>query len=322
MPGPVDALLDVIAGQVAALPRSTIVALEPILREARREVQRDLARWLATATNGRARYTAQHYRNVLVQLQGALETIDKMEPRVTAALVAGGARAGAAAVSHLKAELEVFGQVFQHTIRPIPLETAGIIARGDRILIPRFRSSAARYVGDVRTDITRQLALGVVRGETIDGLKARLIRLGGPRGAVALRGILGDPNATVEYIGEGLFKRYGYWAERVARTEVINAYNTHAHTGLERFAAEDDGALKRWDARLDRRVCLFCRDLDGKTAPVDGYFPFGYKHPPAHPNCRCAVVAWHREWSEAEVYGDRGAFRPGTRAIPGASLLK
>lgn len=321
MPGTVDALLDVVTAQVAALPRETIRALAPVLQEARQEVQRDLRRWLRSVPNGAERFTAQHYRNVLVQLQGALDTIDKMEPKVVGTLTTASGVAGQAAVSHLKAELEVFGQVFQHTIRPIPFDTAGIIARGNRMLIPRFRSSAARYVGDVRTDIKRQLALGVVRGENIDQLKARLIRLGGPRGAVALRGVLGDPDAVVEFIGEGLFKRYNFWAERVARTEVIQAYNTHAHTGLEKFAADDDGALKRWDARLDRRVCLLCRELDGKTAAVDGYFPFGYKHPTAHPNCRCAVVAWHREWSEAEVYGERGNFQEGTTAVPMANRL-
>lgn len=322
MAGPVDALLDVIAGQVATLPRATIQALVPILQEAKQEVKRDLARWLATAVNGRERFTAQQYRNVLVQLQGALETIDKMEPKVAGALITGGGRAGAAAMAHLRAELEVFGQVFDHTVRPIPLETAGIIARGDRMLIPRFRTSAARYVGDVRADITRHLALGLVRGETIDQLKTRLVKLGGPRGAVALRGVLGDPNAVVEFIGEGLFKRYGYWAERVARTEIIQAYNVHAHNGLEAYAAEDDGAMKRWDARLDARVCLLCRELDGRITTVDGYFPYGYKHPTAHPNCRCAVVAWHREWSEAEVYGERGEFREGTIAIPAAGRLR
>lgn len=30
-----------------------------------------------------------------------------------------------------------------------------------------------------------------------------------------------------------------------------------------------------------------------------GLFPGGHRHPPAHPNCRCALVAWRREWDEA-----------------------
>jgi hypothetical protein len=31
---------------------------------------------------------------------------------------------------------------------------------------------------------------------------------------------------------------------------------------------------------------------------LPGTFPGGYKHPPAHPNCRCVLVAWRVEWDE------------------------
>jgi hypothetical protein len=31
---------------------------------------------------------------------------------------------------------------------------------------------------------------------------------------------------------------------------------------------------------------------------LPGTFPGGYKHPPAHPNCRCVLVAWRPEWDE------------------------
>lgn len=314
--GPVDALLETIAGQVAGLPQATLRALVPVLEEAEKELRRDLARWLARATNGAERFTAQHYRNALIQIQSALAAAARMEKPVAGALVAGGRAAGRLATGHLKAELEVFGQVFQHSVRPIPLEVAGIISKGDGMLMRRFATSAARYVGNVRADITRHLALGVVRGETLDQLKMRLIRLGGPRGVVALKGILGQPGAEAEFISEGLFARYGSWAERLARTEVIHAYNTHAHTGLELYASEDEGALKRWDAALDRRVCLDCRDMHGRVTKVDGYFPGGYKYPPLHPNCRCAVVAWHKEWTEAEVYG-RGPALEVPRGVTG-----
>lgn len=303
----VDALLETIGHEVAALPRATIKALEPVLDDARRELEHDLRKWLRLVPDGAERFTAQHYRAALAQIKSALRKIDGMEPRVSGILGAGGRRAGALAIGHLEAELATFGKIFQHTIRPTSFNAAAVLARNDRWLVPRFRTSAARYVGDVRRDIQRQLALGVIRGETVDQLKARLIRLGGPRGAVAMRGILGHPDAAIEFIGEGLFTRYGYWAERLARTEVINAYNTHAHEGLREWAAEDDGAQKRWDAAVDARVCLVCRALDGTVAEVNGDFPSGYNRPPAHPQCRCAIVAWHREWTEDAVYRPRPA---------------
>ncbi len=302
MANPVEGLLETLARQLQGLPEQTLASLAPILKEAERELRRDLGRWLATVPAGDARYTAQMYRNALLQIRHALASIDQMEPKISGALRSGSLFAGQVAMANLAEQVQSWSALFEHSVRHLPINQGAIIASGERALMKRHLTSAARYVGNIRSDIIRQLALGVVKGETVDQLKKRLILLGGPRGAVALRGILGNPGAVVEFISEGLFRRYGYWAERLARTEVINAYNFHAHNGLDAWAREDEGALKRWDAALDYRLCEFCRRLHGQVVRVDRAFAGGIMHPPLHPNCRCAVVAWHKEWTEADVY--------------------
>ena len=132
------------------------------------------------------------------------------------------------------------------------------MARGHKTLIPRFRNSAARYGADITADIRRQLAVGIVRGETFTQMTERLVQLGGPKGWVSLRGVLGEPGSYAEFISEGLFRKYRGWAERVVVTESLNAYNVHHLEGLRDLNEEDPGYLARWDASIDARGCPRC----------------------------------------------------------------
>jgi SPP1 gp7 family putative phage head morphogenesis protein len=294
----VQAILDGIAEEVAGLDPVALRAIAPILVEAEREVQRDLAKWLATV-KGADRFTAYELRRVLAQLREALEKIRQVDPALYAALRRTSNVAGALATRHVTDSLSQLSTIYGSSLSPVALNTAAIIAKGDRMLIPRHVSSAERYAGLVGRDIRHQLALGMVRGETIDQMTVRLMRLGGPKGLVYVRGAARDPGAISEFISEGLFTRYRSWAERVARTETLNAYNVQADIGIK--AAEDAagvGLQRAWNAALDRRVCLDCRDMDGRTAPIGQPFPGGCMAPPLHPNCRCSVVAWHPDWRD------------------------
>jgi SPP1 gp7 family putative phage head morphogenesis protein len=68
----------------------------------------------------------------------------------------------------------------------------------------------------------------------------------------------------------------------IARTEIINAYNTgkmnmYKQAGLTQY---------EWLTALDERTCEECSDLDGHVFDIgDGSVP------PIHPNCRCTTLA-------------------------------
>lgn len=47
---------------------------------------------------------------------------------------------------------------------------------------------------------------------------------------------------------------------------------------------------KLWDARLDKRTCPVCRDLDGTIRPIGFDFPRSEVPGKTHPNCRCLQV--------------------------------
>lgn len=294
----VEAELARTSQEVASLPGPALVALGPALSQARRETVSALRSWLARA-NGEARYTTLVHRAVLAHLEGALAVVGRIDPVLADALTRASTSAGRLAGRHLATEVAWLSQLFEGAPRYLPLNVARIVVTGEWELVPRFRASAARYAGDIVADIRRELAVGILRRESVSALVDRLARLGGPRGPVALRGVAGDPGAIVEHIGEGLFRRYRYWGERLVRTEVQRAYSVQIDEGLREAREHLPDLERRWDASLDLRVCPLCAGLHGAVTGIREPFPGGYTEAPAHPNCRCRVGAWRPAWSDA-----------------------
>jgi SPP1 gp7 family putative phage head morphogenesis protein len=296
---PVERMAQAIASDIARLEDASITPLIPVLLDAQRELEAGLAEWLSRV-GGDQRYGAQEHRRGLVAVRSALDAIGQMRPEIQQTLLDAMSDGAALATGHLRTELERFGRVFGHSVGRTQITTAAIIARAKSEIIPRIRTSSARYVEAVRADMRHQLAVGLAKGETFTQMTNRLRRLGGPRGLVALRGIAGEPGAYAEEIAEGLFTRYRHWAERVVRTEVINAYNVEHAEGIAELNAtrehDDDELLYKWDSSTDRRVCPLCLELDGEVRKEGKEFAPGVDHPPSHPNCRCVVVAWHPSW--------------------------
>ncbi len=81
-------------------------------------------------------------------------------------------------------------------------------------------------------------------------------------------------------------------AMRIARTELAFAYNEGAAQGVRQAQAQGlVGPVKKvWLTGDDERVCEVCGPLDGVKVGQDDDFPGGYRLPPAHPHCRCAVA--------------------------------
>lgn len=304
MANPVTQLLEHVNNEVAKLSTVGLSRLTEVLDAAEKELTQSLASWSALG-KGDDRFTPQMYRNAVVQIRGALEHIrGPLAEGVASAMRHGGVLAAHLATGHLINQVTTFSAMFEGTIRPISIEAASILAEGKKLVWPRFSNSAKRYAGQVGEDIRKQLAIGVVKGETVDQLTARLSKLGGPSGLVYTRGQEGSPRAKAEFIAEGLFRRYTHYAERLVVTETVNAYNSFALDGMDELEKEDPGYFKRWDAAIDKRTCPFCGGYDDNVVPLDKTFKGGVNHPPLHPRCRCAVVVWRKEWDEASYKDD------------------
>ncbi len=304
MANPVTTLLEHINYEVAKLSTVSLSRVTEVLDMAELELTKALSSWHALG-KGSDRFTPQVYRNALVQIRGTLEHIrGPLAEGVASALRHGGPIAANLATNHLINEITSFSSMFEGSVRPIAIEAASVLADGQKLVYKRFENSAKRYAGAVGEDIRKQLAVGVVRGETIDQLTTRLAKMGGPKGLVYTRGAPGTPGAKAEYIAEGLFTKYRHFAERLAVTETVNAYNSFAMEGMQELEENDPGYFKRWDAAIDSRTCPQCGSYDDLVVKMDARFPGGVDHPPLHPRCRCAVVVWRKEWSEANHKDD------------------
>lgn len=315
----VRAVLEMQAAQVDQLDKQSMRALLPALIDARDELRAQLLEWLRDAPDGDERFTAQQLRRSLLMIESALDRIRALDKDMEDTLRTNARAAGVLAISNLEEQVARFGAAFGESVYPTDLNLAAALAKGDKLLVRKYRTSAARYAGSMTEDIRHQLAIGVARNETWSQMKARLVRLGGPTGMVALRGVLGEPGAVAEYIAEGLFKRHRYWAERLVRTEMVEAYNLQHQAGLELLNEARDPKVtaeyvQRWDSTLDRRVCPICKDMDRRVAKVGGKFKGGYERPPAHPQCRCLVVAWHVSWGD--IAGEVPAVVDATDPLP------
>lgn len=328
MANPITDFLWLLNSEVSKLSTVGLARVKEVMDAAEKELTRDLAKW-SFLKKGDARFTPQMYRSALVQIRGALDHINNVaNDGMASALQFGGVAAAKLATSHLIKEVQTWSGLFEHSVRPIPFQAAALVAEGKKTLWPTFQNSASRYVGQVGEDIRKQLAIGLVRGETIDQLTDRLAKLGGPKGFVYLRGRPGVPGAKAEVIAEGLFRRYRHWAERLAVTETVNAYNSVAMLGMDELQEHDPGYFKRWDAAIDGRTCVLCRYYDDLVVPLDKSFTRGVDHPPLHPRCRCAVVVWRKEWSEARYKDDlikesiKGREPKGVASIPHVIKVK
>lgn len=77
-------------------------------------------------------------------------------------------------------------------------------------------------------------------------------------------------------------------ASNIAATEVTRAYAEANKLAWKRAGV----TTIEWRSSNDRRVCPICAPLNGKRARLhNGEFGGGIPNPPAHPRCRCWLVA-------------------------------
>jgi len=285
-------VLEQSARSIRHLEQPVLARILPVLRLAHAEIETDLMAWLSRES-GDALFTTQRYRNVLAQLREAFDTVHRLQPTVHGALWEGADRAGELSTKNIVRELEEFGRIFTGTVQPVSIDAAAIIANGDKLLIRRFASSAQKYAGDVGDRVRVELAISRSRSESIFELTNRMQRR-----------------------LPAMFEADRWDAERLSRTETINAYSEYHLEGLRQINEDDSSILARWDASYDYRRCRMCGSLDGQVRNVAKGDKFvaiwtsvsrrgkarqhrlEVEKPPAHPCCRCCLTPWREDWGE------------------------
>ena len=73
----------------------------------------------------------------------------------------------------------------------------------------------------------------------------------------------------------------------IARTETARAY---ALGSLAAWQVSGEVAASEWLTAGDELECPICAPLNGQQANLGRPFAGGLYYPPAHPNCRCALL--------------------------------
>lgn len=308
-----------VSQDVRDMESGALAALMPAMAAAQKELQQDLAAWYAKLgpTAAQDKFTPAQLRQMQLLL-GVAEASGSSKakyPHASFPFIASKAVLGvmqkqeapAKAVNTLVGELDMLRGKFADMPSP-QLMHAAMLAKGDHLVLDRYKRSTQRYAGQVKDDLKLQFGIGLAKGETVQQLTTRIAALSGFRTAVDAS----HPNDAAQATAGALVKRYHNWAKRLAITELNNAYNKTAADGIREAHAQDDRVVMMWDASNDMRVCPICRDLHGETLDpkdADATFPGGYLQPPAHPYCFPAgtPVLTARGWVGVEtvVVGDQ-----------------
>lgn len=169
------------------------------------------------------------------------------------------------------------------------------------------QANAARLVTNVsqetivaiRSIIVRSIAEGIPPREAARIIR-ELVGMNTPQAIAAMthRQQLIEAGLSLDRV-DVLMERYTKKKIRerammIARTETIDALTAGQEESWKQARAEgllDDTAQKEWITTPDDRTCPICAPLDGETVGLDEEFSGGFARPPAHPRCRCAVVA-------------------------------
>ncbi|MBV8061465.1 MAG: phage portal protein [Alphaproteobacteria bacterium] len=132
-----------------------------------------------------------------------------------------------------------------------------------------------------------------VNGELVDNPDAQWVITDSTRDM--LKGIIAssiDEGATTDELADNLAESFGFSPERaqaIARTET-----RRADSAGQVAAYKESGVVqkKAWSTAQDDKVSDECLKNEAAGAiPLDDDFPSGEQAPPAHPACRCSVVA-------------------------------
>lgn len=173
---------------------------------------------------------------------------------------------------------------------------------------------AAAFVTNVTTDQVKAMREVIKRATQINDMNVdELSRAIRPMVGLDWRQAIANENYYLKMIENGVKPKVAleksikysarqnrYRAYRIARTELVFAYNQGSYYGTKQ--AQNQRLLgkveKVWCTADDERTCEICGGIDGKMIGLDDDFDFNTKLsdigikrvPPAHPHCRCTVL--------------------------------
>ena len=236
----------------------------------------DVEHRLRRAVRGTQPFEAHHYRVLLRELRGALrELAGGMAGVLSDTAREAMADAARRTVCSTKAVAKMLTGIEPRFAVEQAAVMRGMVDGMASSLLRRYRDlGESSWAGATIRRMEGVMALGLAEGVSSDEIGTRLMDDG--------------------------FLKERYRADRIARTEAMYATNSVQVLTGRAMAKDMPGLKKRITAVLDTRTHSGCLALHGTVIGWGEAFmdPDGHSgvFPPLHPNCRCAVTAWHEDW--------------------------
>ena len=276
--------LDTTSQEVATLGVTERLVLFIVLQQIEAELSAGLALWLKEVPDVSAPVTRQQVRNVNKATRKATTMIRQSRPKMIETLGKAANSAVSMSDRHVTQQHRVFAGAHREGFGsktpkpPAKPPTPKPPRKVTKLLIDKYPRSINKYAGELERHLRRQFELGHLRGESIDSMVKRILRLT-PSRSMQRKG------PVAKEMAQSLMRKARSDMARLIRTEAIYAYNTMQLEGIKGMFADDDTIRKRWDSSLDRRGCVICRGLDGEVQAVGDPFSTGVMTSPQHPHC-------------------------------------
>ena len=233
--------------ELAALQDAEARTLLRLAQDARREMREALEAALSAKLDERTPYTVQHLRIMLAQAESVVSNLTR---RMNAELDTMAGKVGERALSDLLAVIRKNEPDFIDAAGKVELRALRRLTETRGLLVHTY--STQLYSASVMDAIQRDLALGLMRGDTRAKVVARIVKS-----------------------GAGTMAEKEHRAELIARMETNRAYGEMHHASNEEAAAEldepgrTDPLIRQMDEYFDYRNSPFSRACNGIVAALD-----------------------------------------------------
>lgn len=144
-----------------------------------------------------------------------------------------------------------------------------------------------RITDDLRAEIRTHITTGLAEGLSADTIRDRLAGIVPmlPRQSAKLAKLI-ESGATRSEVQDYISAAKHARALMIARTETVSALNRAYKQRIEKHVERIE-----WRTAQDEIVCEICEPLDRERVRPGELFGGEFDAPPAHPNCRCTIVA-------------------------------
>lgn len=260
----------------AFINKEALVRLQLIYNKAELELQAGLAETMQRF--GKKSFTFQARVNAFGQTK---KVIAQLNALYLNEFIENGVLVSRKAVRDILNELEIGNSIYMNMPGAFSnyevAQFSGLLGDINTSLVSRYQTSVQKYGLGVISEIEQTLAVSQIMGKT-------------------------PLEVTKSIAGKGGVFEGQFWkAERLARTEIANAYNfTEIQTLIDlQNEHGEKGLKKRITAMFDERTGDDSKFVDGQIRDLDEPFFDGireYQYPPNRPNDRETISGWMDGW--------------------------